>query len=378
MDENETTTQEATETAGTAATGETAADAPAVAEESVSGDGSEEKKEPEQTPEQKEAERVEKERSAVKARQFAALQQKERKLHAADKQLKEQQAQVDAAKREVQIYYEEVQKQKTELLAKRKEVEDYREHLVAAAKFAKEDPIEFLRQLGITPEEYAARVQGGKPTSDFKLREETERLNKSWESKYSQLEKELQDQKEWRSRLEEERKEYAKQQEARRLEQQKAAEEAAAMEAFEQSKAILFSELKDNASKYPDLVIYDPNFVLSQAAELASNLGPESANVSIQELLSELQAAVAASHRAIDEKRAKVSASAPQVPDAAKPETANSMLDEAKRVRERRDGSKQHVKVRTISNDQSVRVSVPEPEEDREARIRRLLAADKS
>ena len=326
-----------------------------------------------------EAKAEEKPEERVKAKQFAYLQKQERKLNEQREALKAavetERGQLESAREELRSVYQRIQQEKSEL----DEVKNSYEKLIGAAKT---NPVEWLREhAGITPEEYFARIQGdGKPSPEFMLKSETERISKTLDEKLTPLQKELEEHRAFRKQLEDQRKAWEEhQQEQRKLAEERAEQEHRSAQAGEAQKQFL-DLLDSDKGAYADLLIYDREDVLTFAGQLVRELGDKAASLSIRDIADELQRSVAEQHAKIRggqvQKAADVKAGEPDKKSEPQPADDDPVAQAAAaRLSKMKSVPKGQVRTaQTLNGDMSGRSTVTTTPNDRESRVKRVIA----
>lgn len=321
----------------------------------------------------------EKPEEKVKAKQFAYIQKQERKLQEArqalNAEVESHRSQLEGARNELREVYQRIQQEKTEF----EEARSSYEKLVATAR---DNPVEWLRQhAGITPEEYFARVQGdGKPSPEFLLKSETERLSKTLEEKLSPLQKELEEHRQFRQQLEEQRRAWEEHQEKQREAAKAAAEEEQRSAQATEARNTFLSILDGDKDTYKDLLVYEKEYILHAAGELVRSLGDDAAKLSVKDIADELQRSCAEQHAKIRggqvQTVADPKAGGPAKTAETQPVAGDDPVAQAAALRTSKLKSVPKGQVRTghtLNGDMSGRATVDTNPETRDERIRRVI-----
>jgi hypothetical protein len=320
---------------------------------------------------------AEKPEEKVKAKQFAYIQKQERKLQEArqalNAEVEQHRGQIEAARDELRSVYQRIQAEKSEFEKDRSKYET----LVSSAR---ENPVQWLKEhAGITPEEYFARVQGdGKPSPEFMLKSETERLSKTLDEKLSPLQKELEEHREFRRQLDEQRKAWEEHQEKQRLAQQEQQEQEQQAAYAQEARDNFLSVLHGNKDAYKDLLMYKEEEILYTAGELVRSLGDKAAQLTVKDIADDLQRSAADTHARIRGGQVQ-KATDPKAVEAAKTDTqldANDPVAAAAAARNSRLKSVPKGQVRTahtLNGDMSGRSTVNTAPETRDERIAKVI-----
>ena len=196
----------------------------------------------------------------------------------AQRQVQKDREQLQAANAKIQEKYERVE-------AQAKQLEEYRGQLVGLIQGIKQDPVKFLQDLGIGPNEYFERTQrGGKPGPEEAMQDE---LKKAY-AEINQL----------KSRWSKYDEDQAKQAEMAKQRAEQHAQQQAA-QAVEQAREDFWQEIQKNKDVYPDVAIYDRDSIVQGAILLVQQLGDEADDLSYPELAKRLQDSTRAWHQKI-------------------------------------------------------------------------------